>query len=288
VLAGLWLLRLIPLERADAAAVDAGAFWRFTGPRALTGVVQIALQRLDILLVGAMRGATAAAVYTAATRLVVVGQIATQAVWFAVQPHLAMLVASDDVDDARGLYRISTAWLVALTWPVFLASLVAAPEIMRLFGHGYSSGASSMAVLAVAMLVSGACGIVDVVLITVGKTATSLANTALALGVNVALDLALIPELGVLGAAIGWAVAIVVRNVAALVQVRRYGDFRPLSGLAVRVAGEAAVCFAAAPALALLVFGSHPSVAVAAVGVGALAYGVRLSRIRRELHLDIV
>jgi O-antigen/teichoic acid export membrane protein len=250
--------------------------------------VQIALQRLDILLVGAMRGAAAAAVYTAATRLVVVGQMATQSVWYAVQPHLEMLVASDDVDDARSLYRISTTWIIALTWPVFLLALVAAPEITALFGHGYSSGAGSMAVLAGAMLVSGACGIVDVVLITVGKTTSSLANTAVALGINVALDLALIPELGVLGAAIGWAVAIVVRNLAALIQVGRYAGFHPLSGVAVRVAGEAAVWFAAGPALALLLFGRHPSVAIAALGAGSLAYGVRLARMRRELHLDAV
>src|SRR6266496_1821887 len=39
------------------------AFWRFTGPRALASVAQLALQRVDVLLVAALGGLVPAAVY---------------------------------------------------------------------------------------------------------------------------------------------------------------------------------------------------------------------------------
>ena len=60
-------------ERVSAMNVD---FWRFTAPRALAGVAQVAMQRLDIVLVGALAGLAEAAIYTAATRFLVVGQLA--------------------------------------------------------------------------------------------------------------------------------------------------------------------------------------------------------------------
>ena len=185
------LVRLLPettAARSSAATIDFAAFWRFTLPRALAGTIQVALQRMDILLVGALRGAAAAAVYTAATRFFVVGQLGNQAIWYAVQPRLAMLVASRDLDAARRLYRVSTAWVIAVTWPLALAVLVAAPLILNAFGRGYDSGKSTMVLMSIALLFSSACGLVDIVLITVGRTSWNLWDTALAFVVNIAID----------------------------------------------------------------------------------------------------
>ena len=273
---------------ATADRVDGGRFWRFTLPRAFAGVLQIALQRLDILLVGAIRGAAAAAIYTAATRFVVAGQLGNQAVWYAVQPRLAGLVANDELEAARRLYRISTAWIIALTWPLFLVAAVAAPLILRILGRGYHSGGTVMVLLALAMLLSSACGLVDVVLITVGKTTWNLLDTLLAFVVNVGVDLLLIPRFGITGAAIGWALAIVVRNVAALVQVSSRFGFRPLSRLSVDVAASAAVAFAAVPGAALIAFGDDSRAVAVAVAAGAAGYALQLWWMRRRLHLDFV
>jgi len=61
-------------------------FWRFSAPRALTSVMQMLMQRFDIVLVGALAGAVDAAIYAAATRFVVVGQLGTNALTLAAQP----------------------------------------------------------------------------------------------------------------------------------------------------------------------------------------------------------
>ena len=283
------LLQLLPrttAPRGSRATIDVGAFWRFTLPRSLAGTIQVALQRLDILLVGALLGAAAAAVYTAATRFVVVAQIGNQAIWYAVQPRLAMLVASRDLEAARRLYRVSTAWVIALTWPLALPVLVGAPLILNAFGSGYDSGTSTMVVMSIAVLFSSACGLVDIVLITVGKTSWNLWNTALAFAVNIAIDVALIPQIGIVGAAIGWAAAILVRNALGLAQVGRGFGFRPFSRAGTLVELGTVVCFGAVPAAASVVFGQQASVFVAALCLGAAIYAVQLWRMREPLHLD--
>jgi O-antigen/teichoic acid export membrane protein len=281
------LVKLIPEKVAASwASIDVVAYWRFTLPRALAGTIQVALQRLDILLVGALRGAAAAAVYTVATRFFVVGQIGNQAIWYAVQPRFAMLVASRDLDAARRLYRVSTAWVIVLTWPLALAVLVAAPLILKSFGGGYDSGTSTMILMSIAMLFSAACGLVDVVLVTVGRTSWNLWNTVLAFAVNISIDLVFIPRIGIVAAAIGWTAAIVVRNALGLAQGWRGFGFSPFSRAATLAELGAVLCFGAVPALALVAFGQRASVLAAALLLGSAGYAVQLWWMRRPLHLD--
>jgi O-antigen/teichoic acid export membrane protein len=293
-LSGLWLRRLLPDASSrrggggEDLAESAAAFWIFTLPRGLAAIAQIALQRLDILLVAGMRGPVAAAVYTAATRFVVVGQLGNQAISYAVQPRLAGLVAVRDLDSARRLFRLSTVWLVALTWPLFLVVAVAAPLILDILGNGYHSGRTAMLLLAGAMLVGSASGLLDIVLITLGKTRWNLADTAVALAVNVTLNLVLIPRFGISGAALAWAASIVVGNVIALVQVGRTFRFLPFSWLWALVVALAGGCFGGLPAAAVAIFGLNVSTVIAAVGAGSAVYFAALHRLRRDLHLDLV
>jgi hypothetical protein len=104
--------------------------------------------------------------------------------------------------------------------------------------------------------------------------------------VNLAVDLALIPRLGALGAAIGLAAAIVANNLVPLAQVAislRLHPFGPGTGAA---AGLSVVCFGLVPLALVGLFGAGP-VTVAAGAVtglaGCLAGAVPL---RRALRLD--
>src|SRR4029077_13616499 len=111
--AWLWLRRIRRPQRRDTdrpatdGRVDAGArgFWRFTAPRALASVAQIVIQRLDIVLVAFMRGPVEAAIYTAATRFLVVGQLANAAISMAAQPQMTHLFAVRDRQGANAVYQ---------------------------------------------------------------------------------------------------------------------------------------------------------------------------------------
>jgi O-antigen/teichoic acid export membrane protein len=260
------------------------SFWRFTAPRAVAGVAQILLQRLDIVLVAVLRGPADAAVYTAATRFLVVGQLANQALSAPVQPQLSRLLARDDRAAAQAVYQAATAWLVLITWPVYLLAAVFAPTYLALFGHGYRGAASTVVVLSLATLVAAGCGAVDIVLIMAGRTTWNLANTLLALGLNIGLDLLLIPRLGVFGAAIGWAAAIGAANLVPLGQVLGWLRLHPFGAATRHAAVLAAGCFAALPLLGDAMLGG-PRGALAGAAVGAAGYTAGLWWDRSRLHL---
>src|SRR5262249_29705935 len=81
------------LARRRLANASPRGFWRFTAPRGLASLAQITLQRIDIVLVAIMRGPAPAAVYTAATRFLVAGQLGNTAISNAAQPRLTEFFA---------------------------------------------------------------------------------------------------------------------------------------------------------------------------------------------------
>lgn len=198
--------------------------WRHTAPRSAAGAIQAVFQRLDIVVVAALGGPVQAAVYTAATRFKVVGQLAGQGLAQAAQPRLVKALADGDLARARELYQATTMWLVLATWPIWLGYAALAPWLLRLFGPGYTSAVPVALVLAATMTAATACGLVDVVLTAAGHTTSSLLNLVAAVACTLVLDLALIPAHGALGAAIGWAGGVLVKNALPLWQLHhRYG-----------------------------------------------------------------
>ncbi|GAA3837587.1 hypothetical protein GCM10022226_69630 [Sphaerisporangium flaviroseum] len=225
VLAAIWLRRRVP--SGPYIPGTAREFWRHTAPRALGGAVQAVFQRLDIVIVAVLAGPEEAALYTAATRFKVVGQLINQGLAQAVQPRLVRAMAEGDLPLARRIYQAATMWLVVLTWPVWLGYAALAPWLLGVFGERYSDGATVAAVLAVTMMAATACGMVDVVLIAAGHTTSSMMNILGAIAVTVALDVALVPSHGALGAALGWSGGVLAKNLLPLLQIARLYDLRP-------------------------------------------------------------
>jgi len=273
-----WLRRLLRRypRRAEETLSQAwapkrkiiGEFWRFTGPRALGQIAQVGIQRVDVVLVALWLGPVDAAVYAAATRFLVFGQLAANAIGTAVQPQISALTARGARAPLQHLYRTSTAWVMFATWPFYLTFIVQAHWLMRLFGNQYERGALVLQILSAAMLIATSCGAVDAVLLMAGRSTWTMINAWVALIVNVGLNIWLIPQMGILGATIAWVASILVNNLVPLVQVA--------VGIRVHPFGRITLSAAITP---LILFGLLPwVVSLTRAGVwgaaGALVLGV--------------
>lgn len=264
VVVGAWVLRRLRRARvqgADESAVAtpwrtlASEFWRFSAPRALSRIFTIALQRFDILVVGALRGPADAAVYAVATRFLILGLMFVQAIQQVMSPKISECLALGEEDRARTIYRTTTTWLTLVSWPIYLMAMLYAPLLLGIFGPGYDRGTAAAVVLCASMLVATACGPVDSMLLMGGRSVLSLTNTGLALVVNVTLDLILVPDLGVTGAALGWAAGILVKNLLALWQVNRSFGMHPLGAGTVSAMAICVLCFGGVAGLCRVVLG---------------------------------
>lgn len=202
-------------------------FWRFSAPSAVSRIFSQALQRFDIILVGALRGPSEAAIYAAATRFPILGLLFVQAIQQVMAPRISEFLVRDDRSRALLMYRTTTSWLVLVSWPIYLLSAWYADLLLGVFGSSYRGGVPVVQILCLVMLVATATGPVDTVLLMSGRSGWSMVNTGTALVVMVSLDVVLIPPYGAVGAAVGWTAAILANNLSPLAQVRYFLGMQP-------------------------------------------------------------
>lgn len=244
------------------------------------------IQRVDIVIIAIMIGPAEAAVYTAATRFLVLGQFAGTAIGRSSQPRLTELFTLRDRHGTNVVYQATTAWLILLSWPIYLLVLVYGSQVLGLFGHSYKAGYSVMVVLCISQLTGVVFGQVDIVLITAGKSSWSMLNGLLVLVTNVALDLYLIPKYGILGAAIAWATALFVSNIVPLVQLAVVFRLQPLSRGGIIAAVLAGVSFCAVPLAVRAVLGGGLASLAVAVIAGCVLMAAGMLRFRGVLRLQ--
>lgn len=260
-------------------------FWAFSAPRALAKAFAVVLQRFDIILVGALIGPAEAAVYTVATRFLVLGLMFVQAIQQVMAPRISTFLARQDDTRAQRLYQTTTAWLTLVSWPLYLVSACQAPVLLSIFGADYVRGGGAVVILCLTMLVATACGPVDSMLLMGGRSVLSLMNTALALTVNVALDLVLIPRMGLTGAAWGWTAGIMLTNLLPLWQVRRSMHMHPFGRATWTAMGLTAACYGVVPLAVRLAFGATVPALVASVGLGTVLFILGAAHQRGALEI---
>ena len=264
-----------------------GQYLAYTWPRAVQSALQIALQRMDIIIVAALLSPSQAAIYALATRFIVLGQSAAQALQQVVAPHFSEFFAKDMNDSAMRVARIVTVWTVLLVWPVYLFCITHGADLLRLLGGApYEAGATALAILAAGMLFASMTGPVDTILLMAGRSAISLSTTAVALAVDLALLFALVPRMGINGAAVAWCVALCVRSGLSLLFAKRTAGSSTFSASLAWAAGITLASFLLIPlTVARLGFeGTAP--AVVGLAASSAVYLALLWVFRRQLGVS--
>ena len=256
---------------------------------AATGLIWI-----GTLLIGALDegGQREVGVFNVSTRLVMLAVFVMAPINAAFTPHMAHLFHTGQTEGAARAYGSATRWILALSMPAFIVLVVFPEELLEYFGKSYATAATVTVLLALGQFVSAAAGPCGTVLNMSGRVRLNMIDNVGALVVNVALNLLLIPDYGIVGAAIAWSAALVVANLAKVLQARY------VIGVRATGSGLGRILLAALPAAGVawllthwvhhwvgVVLGAAP--VVAAVFLGALmALGVQPDD--RELLRSVV
>lgn len=130
---------------------------------------------------------------------------------FLFMPVLSELHAEGETNQLIRLYQVATKWVVLVTLPLFLTMLLfPRTAIVLTFGQEYAPGAIAFAILGIGFFAQASLGLNRNVLESLGRTRHVFLATALAAGVNVVLNILLVPSYSYLGAAVGTAAAYLV------------------------------------------------------------------------------
>ena len=273
---------------ADRPGVIAGEFWRFASPRGVAGAFAIGLTWIDTLLVGGLRGVREAGIYAATTRYLLIGLVAVQAIQLAVAPLTSRLFARGETERAQVIYRTATQWLVIATWPVYLTLAIFGPVLLRVFGAEFVEGRTALALLSLAGLIVTVAGPSQMVLLMAGKSGWTLLNTVVSLGLNVVLNLILIPPLGIDGAALAWVASLVFNNLASVLELRLLLGLSPFGTGLLLVVARALACFGGIGLLVRTTLGPSWGAMLAFGLVATGLYAALLWQVRSKLDLPIL
>ncbi len=193
----------------------------FSLPLLLVGMFQDILTWTDTLMLGYFKVPDDVGLYNVAVPLAHLLPIFLTAVNFLHIPIISQFYAKGQLEEIKRSYAVVTKWVTSATLPVFL-TFVLFPEIVLkfFFGSGYVSAAFSLQILSVGFFISAALGPNGTTLTAIGQTRFLMWATITAAIANIILNAAMIPPLGINGAAIATALSLIIRE--SLISMRLY------------------------------------------------------------------
>ncbi len=184
----------------------------------------ILFSNADILILSLFVDPSAIAVYFAASRILQLVAFVPYAATAATAQRFTALNAINDLDGLRKLARHTTrfTFVVALAAAGFIYLI--APYLLNMFGAGFSDAMPVLLVLMAGLLIQAFAGPGEDLLTMLGHERICAMSAAVALVLNIALNLMLIPVYGVLGAAIATAFSIGLRSLILTWMVKKRLD----------------------------------------------------------------
>jgi O-antigen/teichoic acid export membrane protein len=182
---------------------------------------QLLLEHTDVLMIGKILTPEDVAVYYAAIRTG--GLIAF--IYFAVAalavPKFAEINA---VSSRHEMQRFVSGIIQLMFWPSVVAAgalAIVGPFVLSLFGEGFAAGYTVLLIVLFGLVVRASTGPLEYLLNMTGHHMATARVYAVAGVLNIALNIALIPQLGIAGAAVSTYLSIFTANIWLYLIVRR-------------------------------------------------------------------
>jgi O-antigen/teichoic acid export membrane protein len=211
---------LFPLRRALGSATGyIGQLLRYSLPVHLGWMINVLRSNFSTFVLGFLGLTTGVGVFTAASRFSMIGSMFYLSVGNISTPIIADLHSQCNSSQMKAYYQTTTRWMLMFNLPVFLTSVLFAKPLLSIFGDDFTTGVASMMILAIGTLAYTATGFGANILDMTDHPKVNTTNSVLMVFITIALNLVLIPQWGVVGAATASSLSMVMVNVLCLIEV---------------------------------------------------------------------
>jgi len=195
----------------------------FVGPSMVVGFSYVIAQQLDRLMVGAIGNEAQVGLYVVASTLAMTLTIVHTAFTQIFSPLASRISGSEGVNDLSEAYSISSRWASAASGVGIIIFAAVGPSILALFGPEYSTEPVYFALLILSVYYFSASilGPTTQLLQMRGAHGQEGVNALVFLIANVALNIALIPIIGFLGAALATLLSSLIRSGMQAFQIQK-------------------------------------------------------------------
>lgn len=208
-----------------AAEYRLGIWTRVSVPLIIVDSFYLVMAHADVLILSLFAGPTDVAIYYAAVKTTSLVAFVYFSVTAACGPKFSELEAAGRREEADALLARSVRWTF---WPSLAATaaiLAAGMPLLWLFGPEFTAGYPLMFILAVGLLARASTGPVEAMMNMTGLQDINAWVLVAAVGVNIGLNLLLIPVFGLVGASVATSTTMTV------VAILQYAAARRLRGV---------------------------------------------------------
>jgi O-antigen/teichoic acid export membrane protein len=194
---------------------------KYSVPAAFGGAFSVYVFWIDRILVGYYMSSVDNGIYLAVSQISTIFLVISAGINTIVVPLFSDLFHKKDMNSLEEIYRISTKWGIYISISI-LAVLILSPgeSLSVVYGDTYKSGASVLLILLVGQIVNLITGSVNPLLIMTGNQKILFRLSGIALGLDIILNVLLIPKFGLIGAATSTSVSLSILYISAVLWVK--------------------------------------------------------------------
>lgn len=222
VVADVVLRRTLVPVNCDFQELQNGNWFSSIAPLTCVAGLQVVNQQLDILLLGGLQSDAAVGVYRVAVQLATLVGFGLIAINQMLHPQFSRLYAEGDRRALQALVTLSSRVITGIALLAAGFFWIAGDWVLIVvFGEHYQSAYLPLVILVVGQVANAVFGSVGALLNMTGHEKDTLFGMLLACAVNLIVGLILIPEHGMLGAAVATSASFLVWNLVLWLFVRK-------------------------------------------------------------------
>lgn len=191
----------------------------FSYPLMFVTILQTFMHWMDILMLGYFTDATTVGLYHPAARTAGLLQALLLSFISIYAPMMAQFHREGDRKKMDDTYKLVSRWLLMCAIPISAIFIIFPGKVMLLFGPEYLPSAKILVILTGATFIQAIFGAAGPTLSMSGHTKLVLWNTIGAFALNFGLNIFLIPNYGIIGAAIATLTSLIVVGFARTIEV---------------------------------------------------------------------
>ncbi|MCJ7734675.1 MAG: flippase [Anaerolineales bacterium] len=232
-IAGLWILRkniFQPLANIPALKIEVREIISYSWPISIASILIIIIGQIDYLILGVFHPAANVGVYRIYIQIAALLQLILGSTARIYKPVISELISKDDYSDIQDTYQRVSKWVFFLTMLGFLVIMLYGSRLTSLlFTEKYAVYPLALTILALGTLINAMFGPEGMTLEAFGNTKLVLINSLVMVFTNVGLGFLLIPDYGIVGAAISTGATLAIGGFLGYLEISYLYKMQPFS-----------------------------------------------------------
>ena len=217
------------LNKAVKPKVEKKELWKFASPLYIKQFFNNAILYVPIFLIGYFLSNTDVGVYNISFKIALLVSFSLGAFQLIFSPTISNLFARNNKQLIEQLYQSITKWIFTISLITFFIIILFSDQLLSIFGKEFVAGSTILLIMVCGEIFSATGGLAGNIIVMSGRPKVALVNSLISFTLIFLLAWFLIPAYGIMGAAVSYAVTIILINLLRVIELYLFENIQPFN-----------------------------------------------------------